>query len=183
MGRRLTFLLCVACLAGAGVALGAPGGNGNGNGPPEDVVVGSGKITFPASDPFPEVTEQYVVSAHSSPAGDDPQGQITVHSPLAESNEEKADVTCMTVTGNLAHVGGTFEHPFQYGQFQIRWWEVIIQDNGPPGQAADAVNSFAFIDRPRPPGFSPCNFDAPPDFPVGEGNYDVYDAPTGRIVP
>jgi hypothetical protein len=179
MLRRLGLLLAFAALAaGATVAVAAPG-DGNGNGPPQDIVVGSGKVTFP-----PELggaTDQYIVSAHSGPAGDDPRGQITLRSTAIEENENKADVTCMVVTGKRARVGGTFEHPFTYLGFRIVGVEVIIEDNGSPGHGTDEATSFVFIDRPRPPGFSPCNFDAE-TLPLDEGNYTVYDSVTGRIV-
>ena len=184
MLRRALLLLAIAGAAGTTAgAIAAPSdvGNGNGNGPPQDMVVGSAKIFFGPEFGGP-VTEQYIVSAHSGPAGDDPEGQITVHSPLLESAQAKADVECMVVSGNHARVGGVFEPAIQYAGFRIRHWEVIIDDNGSPGQAPDAANAFAFLDRPRPPGFSPCNFEAP-TVPVEEGNYNVNDASTGRIVP
>lgn len=169
-------LLAVLGQASAGGATAAPA-QYQYQGPPRDIVTGSGKIT---SNDFPNpgdvVTEQFIVSAESGPAGEDPDGQITFRSPLlTTTTDAMADVTCMTVSGNHAQVGAMFREPIGYAGFTLRWIEVIIDDNGPPGQATDTMNSFVFIDRPRPPGFSPCNFVAPTDFPVAEGNYTVND--------
>jgi hypothetical protein len=139
-------------------------------GPPQDGVTGSGKVTSDG------VTEQFIVSAHSGPSGEDPDGQITFSSPLLAVPEAKADVICMIASGNHVQVGGLFrEAPVAYGDFTLRWIEVIIDDNGSPGQGTDTMNSFVFLDRPRPPGFSPCNFLAPTDFAVDPGNYTVTD--------
>lgn len=122
------------------------------------------------------VTEQFVVSAHSGPSGHDPDGQITFHSSLLAVPDAKADVTCMIVSGNHAQVGGMFRNaPIGYGGFARRWIEVIIDDNGSPGQATDRMNRFVFLDRSQPPGFSPCNFLAPTDFRVDPGNFEVND--------
>jgi hypothetical protein len=143
-------------------------------GPPQDIVTGSGKITGPGPDGS-IVTEQFIVSAHSGPNGEDPDGQITFHSPLLESNQAKADVTCMVVSGNHAQVGAMYPESIGYAGFHLKWIEVIIDDNGSPGQADDTMNVFVFLDRPRPPGFSPCNFTASTDFQVEEGNFTVTD--------
>ncbi len=142
-------------------------------GPPQDFVTGSGKVAFQDfPNPGDNGQEQFIVSAHSGPSGEDPDGQITFNSPLLAVPEAKADVTCVIVSGNHAQVGGTFQEPVGYaGTFVLRWIEVIIDDNG----SNDTMNSFVFIDRPRPPGFSPCNFLAPTDFPVDQGNYNVND--------
>jgi hypothetical protein len=145
-------------------------------GPGQDMVTGSGKITFQDfPSPGEVVTEQYIVSAHSGPAGEDPHGQITFHSPFLESSQAKADVTCMVVHGNHAVVGATFEEPISYVGLMIRSILLVVDDNGSPGQATDRMNSVVFIDRPRPPGFSPCNFDLPTDYPVEQGNFVVKD--------
>jgi hypothetical protein len=117
--------------------------------------VGSGTATFPNfPNPGESVTEQFIVSAHSGPLGEDPHGQITFHSPLLTSGHAKADVTCMTVTGNRARVGGVFSEPVVYMGLVFRWFELIVEDNGPPGHGTDRTTSFIFFDRPRPPDFS-----------------------------
>jgi len=183
-GKRL---LLVGALAAAAVAavvvlgvLGYASGGGTAaaaaqyGGPPQDIVTGSGKITGPGPN-GENVTEQFIVGAHSGPNGEDPDGQITFHSPLLESNQAMADVTCMVVSGNHAQVGGMFPETITYTGFRLKWIEVIIDDNGSPGQATDTMNAFVFLDRPRPPGFSPCNFTAPTDFQVEEGNFTVTD--------
>ena len=54
-----------------------------------------------------------------------------------------------------------------------------LRDNGTPaGGARDGVHPVVFDDRPRPPTFSPCNFDLPL-FEVDRGDYVVHDADTG----
>lgn len=168
-------LLALFGYASAGGAAAAPS-EYQYQGPEQDLVTGSGKITGPDITGPGDVTEQFIVSARSGPAGEDPDGQITFHSPLlTATSDAKADVTCMIVNGNHAQVGGMFREPVGYAGFTLRWIEVIIEDNGPPGQATDTMNAFVFLDRPRPPGFSPCNFIAPTDFPVDQGNYTVKD--------
>jgi hypothetical protein len=134
-------------------------------GPPQDLVAGSGKATSEG------ITEQFIVSARSGPSGEDPDGQITFLSPSLKVPQVKADVTCMIVAGSHAQVGGVFREPVGYGDFTLKWIEVIIDDNG----SSDTMNAFVFLDRPRPPGFSPCNFLAPTDFAVDPGNYTVSD--------
>ena len=85
MLRRALLLLAIAGAAGTTAgAIAAPSDVGNGNSPPQDMVVGSAKIFFGPELGGP-VTEQFIVSAHSGPAGDDPDGQITFHSPLLHS--------------------------------------------------------------------------------------------------
>jgi hypothetical protein len=145
--------------------------------PSQDFVAGSGKISFQNfPNPGDTAVEQYIVSAHSGPAGEDPDGQITFHSPFLASSQAKADVTCMVVSGNHAVVGGIYEEPVSYLGVMIRWIVLVIDDNGSPGQATDRMNSVVFIDRPRPPGFSPCNFDLPTDYAVEQGNFTVKDS-------
>jgi hypothetical protein len=177
MGKHLVPAMLVAA---AVIAAGAAG-IASAAAPPQDVVVGSGWATFPDfPNPGESVTEQFIVSAHSGPLGEDPHGQITFHSPLLASGHAKADVTCMTVTGNRARVGGVFSEPVIYIGLVFGWFELIVEDNGPPGHGTDRTTSFIFFDRPRPPDFSPCNFDGPTEFAVEQGNYTVTDAvPTG----
>jgi hypothetical protein len=167
---RLTLLLAVAATIGAAVALGEPG---DPQGPQNDHLTGSGKIAF-VDFPSPgDVTvEQIIVSAHSGPAGENPHGQITAHSPLLEEGEKaKAEVSCLRVVGTRAIAGGEFPEPVRYGGVMIRHVNLIVQDNG----SDDMATSLAFIDRPRPPGFSPCDVDAPTISHVVQGNYDVND--------
>ena len=175
--------LVLANADGSGEAVVVPGVSGGEgavdwqplpSGPRQDSVVGSGNSVF---TDFPELgqstREQYIVSAHSGPLGEDPHGQLTLHSPLLVG-QAKAEVTCLVVTGNRARVGGVFEEPVVYLGATFRWIELIVEDNDPP--VDDRMTSFIFFDRPRPPGFSPCNFDGSADFTFDRGNITVRDA-------
>jgi hypothetical protein len=142
-------------------------------------VTGSGRVTFAN---FPEVgvstTEQFAVEAHDGPQG--PTGSIVVHSPLYSIAVGKVDVNCIRVDGNVAIVGGTFREPFEFLGARISHFGIVIHDNGAPGSAdgdqPDEIHPAEFIDRPRPPTFSPCNL--PPNllallFPLDTGNFGV----------
>jgi hypothetical protein len=141
---------------------------------PHDSVTGSGKVTF-ADFPAPGIstTEQFSISAHEGPNG--PSGTIIIHSPLYSISPNTVDVTCIADDGNEARVGGKFRQPFMFLGSQISHFGIVIQDNGSPGNGAlDEIHPVEFLDRPRPPTFSPCNL--PPQvvnnlFPLDSGNY------------
>jgi hypothetical protein len=177
---RLTVSVAAAAMVATAVALANPG---DPQGPQSDHFSGSGKIAFVDFPGSGDVTvEQQIVSAQSGPAGEDPHGQLTLHSPLLEEHEKAhAEVTCLRVVGERAIAGGEFPEPVRYAGVTIRHISLIVQDNG----SKDMATGIAFIDRPRPPGFSPCNFDAPTVFHVVQGNYEIKDgtAKHARIVP
>src|SRR6266446_5655389 len=80
--------------------------------PPQDFVTGSGWVAY-TDFPSPGVTttEQQIVSAHSGPNGESPQGTMILHSPLGD---QRANVTCRVVAGNVAVVGGEITSGFTY---------------------------------------------------------------------
>jgi hypothetical protein len=172
--------LALAVVAVAGVGLVAPDGS-SGTGMPQTFVFGA--VNVPLTD-FPDpgdVThEQIVVAAQDGPNG--PRGLIVFRSPLSAVPVAVADVTCLVVIGNDAWVGGKLRRSFLYGgqgsfpANTITHFSVRIRDNGPPVNGArDAVHPVVFIDRPRPPTFSPCNIG---DFntvlfPVSHGDFVV----------
>jgi hypothetical protein len=166
-------LACIA-LALADAAGSPAAGQHQYGGPAVTLVAGSGRITF-ADFPGPGETtvEQFDVSAHRG-AGDVPvRGTVVFHSPLVD-RPQKLEVTCLVVTGDTALVGGEFREPFQYGPVRIRWGNIAIRDNGPPGRGpGDLADGVFFIDRPREPGFTPCGFSVPPTHPVMHGNFVV----------
>jgi hypothetical protein len=140
-------------------------------------VSGSGKVTF---FDFPEAgvdtTEQFEIAAHDGPHG--PTGSIVIHSPLYSTVVGHVDVTCISVSGNDAVVGGTFRAPFTFLGTTISHFSIAIHDNGPPaaGGEPDEIHPVEFVAKPRPPGFSPCNL--PPNvlrllFPLDSGNFVV----------
>ena len=151
---------------------------------PQDSVVGSGKLTFAdVPEPGMSTTEQQTVSAHSGPSGEDPSGMLKFHSPLLESNQAQAEVQCLLVSGDTAVVGGRFPEPVIYFGEAWRRLLFVIRDNGPRAAGPDQATGFIFIDRERPPGFSPCNSVPPPALfpvealsPVEQGDYTVTDA-------
>jgi hypothetical protein len=169
----------LAVVAVVVAALAAPGGS-SGQGSPDSSVTGAIKVTF-QNFPAPglSTTEHIAISAHDGPNG--PRGSIVFQSPLAAIPVATVTVTCLVVSGNEAWVGGTFKEPFAYTvslgspPARIVHFGVQLLDHGPPGsRTPDEVHPVVFDDRPRPPTFSPCNFDLPL-FPVDQGNLGVRD--------
>ena len=80
-------------------------------------------------------------------------------------------MTRLVVNGNHAVAGATYEEPIDYLGLKIKHVSLIVTDTG----NEDTATGFSFIDRPRPPGFSPCNFLGPTIYQVVQGNYVVAD--------
>jgi hypothetical protein len=166
---HITGAIAVATIAAA--ALAAPAGTHT-QGSPWAAVTGSGKVTF-AGFPQPgmNTTEQFEVSAHDGPNG--PSGTIVVHSPLYSVDPGIVDVSCIVVDGNQARVGGKFREPFDFLGSRISHFGIIIMDNGPPGVSPDEIHPVEFLDRTRPPEFTPCNMPPLSLFALDSGNYVV----------
>jgi hypothetical protein len=168
---RLRIVGAVAAAAIVAAVLALPAGSQT-HGSPWAAVAGSGKVTF-VGFPAPGVntTEQFNVSAHDGPNG--PSGTIVVHSPLYSVNPGIVDVSCIVVDGHQTRVGGKFRQPFEFLGSRISHFGIIIRDNGAPGASPDEIHPVEFLDKTRPPGFTPC--DLPPFslFPLDSGNYVV----------
>ena len=162
-------MLSVAVLLGAGGTAAAD--------LPQDLVTGSSIVVTPDFfGPGEDLTEQFIVSAHSGPGGEDPHGMVILRSPLFAEGEVKADVSCMIVSGNHAQVGGRFDKPVVFDGQIFRWFEFIIDDNGPAGQGSDMISPIIFRVDLHPPDFDPCSFVLPALLPIQQGNYTVKDA-------
>jgi len=169
--RRIAGATVAATVIAAGLA--APAGS-HPDGAARPAVTGSGKVTFPGfPQPGVNTTEQFEVSAHDGPNG--VSGTIVVHSPLYSINPGIVDVTCIVVDGDQTRVGGTFREPFEFLGDRISHLGITIWDHGPPGAMPDEIHPVEFLDRPRPPTFTPCTrtpFSSFP-FPLDSGNYVV----------
>ena len=169
MPARLVALLALAITTAAILAAQSSSAE---SGPPHDSITGSGWTAFTDFPTAGETTiEHFAISAHAGPAGEDPDGTIVFHSPLFDG-PQIADVTCLVVDGNRARVGGEFRELFDYIGFRIRHIEVVVEDL----DSDDRSTGLVYIDRPRPPGFSPCDVDLPAVYHVVQGNYVVRDA-------
>jgi hypothetical protein len=155
-------LVVLAIAAGAAGAT-ASGGSGAPSGP-RGLVAGKAKVTF--SDypsPGDQTTEETSVYASNGPLG--PRGVIWFRSPLSSIPVARANVTCLTVDGGEARVGGRFSRPFTYAGSRMAQFLLVIQDTTP-----DLILPVLFRDAPRPPGFSPCGVNLPSvRFPVEAG--------------
>jgi hypothetical protein len=167
--RALVVAVIVATLVALFAAVGTS------EAPPFASVTGSVKLTIPDYPAAGLTTvEQMMISAHDGPNG--PSGSIEFRSPQSDTEVAKVDVTCIVVSGNDAWVGGTVREPFNYVSrlgdppARITHFGIQLRDNGPPGQGVpDAVHPVVFVDRVRPPTFTPCNIDQPL-LPVNAGN-------------
>ena len=180
MKPRFALALVLAVVAVAAVGLVAPGGS-SGKGSDYNSVHGS--VIVPLTD-FPDpgdvTNEQIAISAKDGPDG--PQGVIEFRSPLSSVPVAVADVTCLVVIGIDAWVGGKLRQTIVYGgqgsfpANTITHFSVRIRDNGPPSNGVrDAVHPVVFLQRDRPPTFSPCNIGDFNNqlFPVSNGNFVV----------
>jgi hypothetical protein len=80
-------------------------------------------------------------------------------------------VTCLDVDGNVATAGGELTPPITYLGLRIRHLNLSVQDNGPN----DLATGISWIDRERPPDFSPCQTPAPISNEIVQGNFVVID--------
>jgi hypothetical protein len=146
--------------------------------PPYAAVTGAVKLTIPDYPAAGLTTvEQMMISAHDGPDG--PSGSIEFRSPQSDVEIAKVDVTCIVVSGDEAWVGGKVREPFGYvarlgdPPARITYFGIQLRDNGPPGHGVpDAVHPVVFVDRVRPPTFTPCNI-TQPLVPVSTGNLVV----------
>ena len=184
MRPRFVLALALAVVGAAGVGLVTPDWSGA-KGVSYNTVVGAVNVpltNFP--DPGDVTNEQIAVAAQDGPNG--PRGLIVFRSPLSAIPVAVADVTCLVVIGNDAWVGGKLRQSFLYGgqgsfpASTITHFSVRIRDNGAPvGGVRDAVHPVVFVDRPRPPTFTPCEIGDFNNvlFPVSHGDFFVRAAP------
>ena len=167
MERVKVFTAAVFSAAiGAMILVGTVGAKGASS---RDFVAGTASVPlpdFPA--PGDTTVETITVSAQVGKKG--PKGVILFESPISSIPVAKATVTCVSVVGDLAIVGGTFKTPFTYLGATVNQFAVVIQDGSP-----DAIHPLPFRDVTRPPGFQPCNTEVRSVFPVSSGNYVVHD--------
>jgi hypothetical protein len=108
-----------------------------------DVAVGSLKVV----SEIPGGGFQHVrVSAHSGPAGEDPEGSVhvTFDSPLlfgGNAGDVRGDVVCLNVTGAIAVVAAALRQPFM-GNSHVT---LVIFDIGNPGPTMGESPDGAFI--------------------------------------
>jgi hypothetical protein len=75
------------------------------------------------------------------------------------------------VDGNIATAGGELTPPITYLGLRIRHLNLTVRDNG----SKDLATRISWIDRERPPDFSPCQAPAPISNEVVQGNFVVTD--------
>ncbi len=187
MLKRLIAVSVLTLSALAATAAVAVASHSDGNGPKQDFATGTGhRYVFGA--PFlPEGVESRTimhVNAHSGPGGEDARGRFFVKREASALVPNRPDldfsgrVTCMTVVGNRAVVGGVITqdklgpvHPLSPLEGR-GYLGVYIDNDQVDGDLFDRSNSFPL---PAPPG-PVC-----PPFtdPTGEfqtGNFIVHDA-------
>ena len=127
----LSAALVAFAIPGVAAATHTPASSG-----PHDKAVGALKVTT-HSGSFKHVR----VSAHSGPAGENPNGQIhvTFQGVFAPAGDVKGRVVCLQVSGNVARVAALLDQPFE-GATHVT---LIITDLGEPqqGQSPDLVTT------------------------------------------
>lgn len=115
-------------------------------------------------------------SAHSGPAGQNPQGHVT-HNTSKRGGSLRGDVVCLHVLGNQAFILAvetrTDDAVTQGGQFLLH-----VVDNGNPtsGQPPDLIRISFAGGFTRTTNF-PCGLPFVPPNPLGSGNIVVHDEP------
>jgi hypothetical protein len=133
-------------------------GVGNATAGSRPSVTGAAKF----ADVVPGADAQVRINAHGDPA----RGNFSVEqgAPLGSIS---GTVTCITVVGNQASVGGVIEEssdPSDVGQGFIQF----VEDNGSPGQG-----DFSETVWPVTPPGATCPAPIHPEFQVNQGNYVV----------
>jgi hypothetical protein len=138
-----------------------------GAGPNDDFATGTVQGGAPATVDF-----HIHVNANSGPAGENPKGQYFVRADIfvAGGVDFSGRVTCLTVVGNAAMIGGAVERSEATVPAEGTGVFIVAEDNGEPGDA-DRVN---LIFTATPPTVCP----APALFnsPILQGNFVVHDA-------
>ncbi len=139
--------------AAVAAALASPSVSGA-QAPTGDSVVGTGVA----------VSRQFIVDAHSGPSGESPSGTYMYGDGFIGL---QGPVTCLSVTGNRAVVGGQATSPFG-GLIGV---VAVIVDNGAAGP-----DTLVMAMVPAVPLVCPAGLPAPPA-PLTSGNFAVFDAP------
>jgi hypothetical protein len=139
--------------AAVATALASPSVSGA-QAPAGDSVVGTGVA----------VSRQFIVDAHSGPSGESPSGTYQYGDGFIGL---QGPVTCLSVTGNRAVVGGQATSPFG-GSIGV---VAVIVDNGAAGP-----DTLVMAMVPTVPLVCPAGLPAPPA-PLTSGNFVVFDAP------
>jgi hypothetical protein len=178
-GLRVSLVLMVLTL-GTAVSP-ASASHSNGAGPPQDQVQGTGRIDFQGErDVFPT---QMHINARSDPDGSDVRGQFvatldaTSVIGIGAVLRLRGDVTCISVSGDTAQVGGEFTSSNTSIVPEGSGFLALFEDNGEPGsvQANATTPDQARIDfLIGPPPTCPIEL-FPFPTPVLQGNYVVHD--------
>jgi hypothetical protein len=174
-GLRVSLVLMVLTL-GTAVSP-ASASHSTGAGPPQDQVHGTGRIGLQGepSVPFPT---QIHINARSDPDGSDVRGQfVATIDVLGTVLRLRGDVTCISVSGNTAIVGGEITSSNTTVQPEGSGFLASFEDNGEPGsvQAKSTTPDQVGIDllTEPPPTCSVLPFAEPTA--VLQGNYVVHD--------
>lgn len=163
--KRLLMVLSLALLTslviGAGVANAT---HSNGKGPEQDLVSGTGQFEDETTD------QQIHVNAKSGPEGQDARGSILEKTTTAiEEISYKAKVTCLSVSGNKAVIGGEI---VKSKTGETGFVVVYVEDDGEPGKGSDRVERVFSATAPT------CEEEFPAAKTITKGNYIVHDATT-----
>ncbi len=160
--RRQTWWRVLAVLAVMWLMVGTTAAAGKG-----DKLVGSGKTVF-SDSPI-----KFTVSARSGPSGEQPQGQVHF---TYVGFSGKADVTCLSVSGNTAAVVARASDPSRVvpGADYVDVF-LFVTDTGPAQNDIGDFGIAAGSGGPIPPPITTCS-GAGVNVPVTQGNVTVMDA-------
>jgi hypothetical protein len=138
--------MLIATLVIAGSALALPGVSSAAQTPPPTqdsvIVTGGGSAPVPTLGVLTDID----VNVTSGPSGENPTGHLAAR--LGNQLLESSSITCFSVNGNAAVVGGTLQ-PNQAG---FTNFSVVLVDNGPADSGLDffgvAANSDCFPGLP-----------------------------------
>jgi hypothetical protein len=155
--KRILLFAIVAVIAALAIPMAAGATHSEGTGPKSDKANGTGESPTAGR-----------IHVNAKDGADGPRGHFFI-GPASGPVAIQGDVTCLTVSGNTALVGG-------FDRSTGMAWLIEVVDNGEPGAGADHHRSrMATPGEVSAPDCDPFG-NAPPRQTITQGNYVVHGA-------